>query len=147
MYPLIAVLYASYYAYLLMSPLSSDLGAILAGIIAASLLGLIYLAPIGYVTERILRRYLQQSLLRAPHIILWVGVSVILIPVGYFANSLLMGIVVANLLISMLSIGCVLGTTALERLRIGNVAFGIPVLIRHFVNTSTWNRHLNAAET
>src|SRR5208282_6654826 len=49
MYPLIAVLYASYCAYLLMAPLSSDLGAMLAGVIAGSLLGLIYLAPIGYV--------------------------------------------------------------------------------------------------
>jgi hypothetical protein len=147
MYPLIAVLYISYYAYLLMSPLSSDLGVILAGVIAASLLGLIYLAPIGYVTKRILRRYLQHSLLRRSHIILWVGVSMLLIPVGYFTNTLLTGIVVANLLISMLSIGCVLGATALGRLRIDNVAFGIHVLIRHFVNMPTWNRHLNATET
>src|SRR5208282_5675633 len=67
MHPLIAVLYASYCAYLLMSPLSSDLGAMLAGVIAASLLGLIYMAPIGYVAKRVLRRYLQHSLLRRSH--------------------------------------------------------------------------------
>jgi len=147
MYPLIAVLYASYYAYLLMSPLSSDLGVMLAGVIATLLLGLIYLAPIGYVTKRILRRYLQHSLLRRSHMILWAGVSVLLIPLAYFTNSLLMGIIVANLLISMLSIGCVLGATALGRLRIGNVVFGVPVLIRRFVNMPTWNRNLNTTKT
>ncbi|MGO9643256.1 MAG: beta strand repeat-containing protein [Candidatus Bathyarchaeia archaeon] len=147
MYPLIAVLYASYCAYLLMAPLSSDLGAMLAGVIAASLLGLIYLAPIGYVTKRILRRYLQHSLLRRSHIILWAGVSVLLIPVGYFTNPLLMGIVIANLLISMLSIGCVLGATVLGRLRIGNVVFVVPALIRRFVNMPTWNRNLNTTKT
>jgi hypothetical protein len=147
MYPLIAVLYASYCAYLLMAPLSSDLGAILAGMIAASLLGLIYLAPIGYVTKRILRRYLQHSLLRRSHMILWAGVSASLISVGYFTNPLLMGIAVANLLISMLSIGCVLGATALGRLRIGNLVFGVPVLVRRFVNMPTWNRILNVIRT
>ncbi len=147
MYPLIAVLYASYYAYLLTSPFSSDLGAIFVGVIAASLLGLIYLAPIGYVTKRILRRYLQHSLLRRSHIIQWAGVSVLLIPIGYFTNPLLMGIVVANLLISMLSVGCVLGAAALGCLQIGNVVFGVPVLMRCFVNISTWSRNLNTTKT
>jgi hypothetical protein len=147
MYPLLAALYASYYAYLLMSPLSSDLGAILAGAIAASLLGLIYLAPIAYVTKRILQCYLQHSLLRRSHVILWAGVSALLIPVGYITSPLLLGIVVANFVISMLCSGCVLGATVLGRLRLGNVAFGLPVLIRRFVNMSTWNRNLNAAKT
>jgi hypothetical protein len=146
-YPLIAVLYASYCAYLLMAPLSSDLAAVLAGIIAASLLGLIYLAPIGYVTKRILRRYLQHSLLRRSHLILWAGVSVSLIPFGYFMNPLLMGIIVANLLISMLSIGCVFGATALGHLRIGNLVFGVPALIRRFANMPAWNRILNTIKT
>ena len=147
MYPLIAVLYASYCAYLLMAPFGSDLGAILAGVIAASLLGLIYLAPIGYVTKLILRRYLQHSLLRRSHMIMWAGVSMSLIPVGYFTNPLLMGIVTANLLLSMLSIGCVFGATALGHLRIGNLVFGVPALIRRFVNMPEWNRILNIIKT
>ena len=144
MYPLIAVLYASYYAYLFMSPLSSDLGVMLAGVIVALLLGLIYLAPLGYLAQRILRRYLEHSMLTRSHAIVWVGVSVLLVPLGYFTNSLFMGIVVANLVISVLSSGCVLGAAALKRLRVGDLALGVPVFIRRFVNMPTGNGNLNS---
>lgn len=143
MYPLVAVLYASYYAYLFISPFSSDLGVILAGVILALLLGLIYLAPIGYLAQRILRRYLEHSMLTRSHVIVWVGVGVLLVPVGYFTNSLLTGILVANLVISALSSGCVLGASALKRLHVGDVAIGVPVFIRLFVNMPTGNRNLH----
>src|SRR5208283_191830 len=54
LYPLVAILYASYYAYLFVSPLNADAGAVMAGIVAASMLGLVYLAPIIYLAKRTL---------------------------------------------------------------------------------------------
>jgi len=76
-------------------------------------------------------------------VIVWVGVSVLLVPVGYFTNSLLTGIVVANLVISALSSGCVLGAATLKRFRVGDVALGVPVFIRRFVIMPTGNRNLH----
>jgi len=114
LYPLVGILYASYYSYLLVSPISSEGGVIVAGIVAAILMGLIYLAPIGYLVNRILRRHGGPMGLSRMFVVGWVGVSVVMCAVSYFtSSSLILGIGTANLALGMLGLGCVLGTQVL----------------------------------
>lgn len=55
-YPLIGILYASYYSYTLIAPLSPEAAAITAGVVASSLIGSLFVAPIAYATLRLTRR-------------------------------------------------------------------------------------------
>ncbi len=56
-YPLIGILYAAYDAYNAIAPVNVEAGAITAGIIAASLMGVVYVAPIAFIATRIIRRH------------------------------------------------------------------------------------------
>ncbi|HKM74849.1 MAG TPA: CFI-box-CTERM domain-containing protein [Candidatus Bathyarchaeia archaeon] len=117
LYPLVAILYASYYAYLFVSPLNADAGAVMAGIVAASMLGLVYLAPIIYLAKRTLRRYAKFASLNMTHMILWFGVSVLITEIACFTNSQVLGMATANLVLSTLTFGILLGTTMLGYLQ------------------------------
>ena len=115
LYPLIGILYASYYSYLLVSPLNAEAGAVVAGIVGAGLLGLIYMAPIGYIAKRILQRRAKSLTLSTIYLAGWVGISVAMVAMANFvSSSLVLGIVTANLALSMLSLGAILGTKILK---------------------------------
>jgi hypothetical protein len=121
LYPLVGILYASFYSYLLVSPISSEGGVIVAGMVGAILVGLVYLAPIGYLVNRILRRHGRSPGLSRIFVSGWIGVSAVMVAVSYFMNSsLVLGIATANLALGMLSLGCVLGTQVLALAKLVN---------------------------
>jgi uncharacterized membrane-anchored protein len=139
LYPLIAILYASYYAYLFVSPLNADAGVVLAGIVAASMLGLVYLAPIVYLAKRALRRYTKFVSVNMMHMVLWLGVSVVVTEIACSTNSQLLGVATANLVLSTLTVGVLLGTSAIAYLQ--SICAGVSLLplavLRHFTEAST----------
>jgi hypothetical protein len=139
LYPLIAVLYVSYYAYLSISPLNADAGAMMAGIVAASLLGLVYLAPIIYLTKRALRGYAKFASLNMMHVALWFGLSALVTGMACFMNSQVLGIATANLVLSTLTFGVLLGTTTLAYLQsiCANVSLPLLAVLRHFTEVSS----------
>ena len=129
-YPLIGVLYASYYSYALIAPFSAEAGAITAGIVAASLIGAIYLAPGAYLAVRIMKRHgrLLISKQVAFSSSIWFGASVLTCVVAYVTGSgVLLAFATSSIALSMLSLGSLLGVKVLTgaQLPITNVANAI----------------------
>jgi hypothetical protein len=118
LYPLIGILYVSHYTYQFVSPFSVDGGAMMAGIVAASLLGLVYFAPMAYVVIRVIRRYMKFLILNVAHMSLWFSFSIPIVGVAYFMNSQFSGIAIANLLLCMLTLCTVLGIQVLSYLQL-----------------------------
>ena len=119
LYPLFGILFASYYSYLLLSPLGSEVAAATAGIVAAGLIGLVYFAPVVYLTSRLLRRRFQSVNLALSRVFGWMGISVILTGLAYSTHEFLpLSIATINLVLSSLTIGCILGTFALRHSKI-----------------------------
>jgi len=117
LYPLFAILYVSYYSYLLLSPVSSEVAAAMAGVVAAGLIGLVYMAPASYLCARLLRRRFRSSRSVSSRLNLWLTVSVALTGLAYFTGEmLLLGIAATNLVLTSMALGCVAGTYALTRL-------------------------------
>jgi len=147
LYPLIAILYVSRYAYLFVSPVNAEGGAMTAGIIAASLLGFVYIAPITYAVLRVIRRYMKFSTHSKTGMSLWCSFGVPIVGAAYFMTQQLLGLAIANLLLSMLTLCVILGIQALSHLQLkcnsflrttGIVTFAISVsdvlvdTLRHF---------------
>jgi hypothetical protein len=113
MYPLVAVLYTSYYVYVLVvSFLGVEEATVLAGIVAASLLGLVYLAPIAFLVKRVIPRHAKSSP-RVKDTILWVTISILAFGVAYPLSSQVLGIAAANLVLSMLTLASLFGSAML----------------------------------
>jgi hypothetical protein len=131
LYPLMGILYASYSSYLLVSPVNGEAGAVVAGMIAAALLGLVYLAPIVSVASRVVRRFGWSMRIPQAHAVAYVAVSMLLVAAAYLMNStLVLGLATANLLLSALTLGTVLGAATLTRLRLGSATFNKTALLR-----------------
>ena len=116
-YPLIGILYAAYFSYAVVSPISAEAGALAAGVVAASLIGLVYVAPVAYVSLRLVRRR-TKFLTPARTYLLpasgGVAASALMIGAAYLSGSaLLMGLGTASMTLSMLSVGSLLGARAL----------------------------------
>jgi hypothetical protein len=120
-YPLIAILYAAYFSYAAVAPLSAEAGALTAGVVAASLIGLVYVAPVAYVSMRLVRRMKFLRVGKA-HLLPasgWVGASALMVGAAYLSGSAwLMGLGTASLTLSMLSIGGFLSALALNSIQI-----------------------------
>jgi hypothetical protein len=117
LYPLISILYVSYYSYLLVSPLNAESAAITAGVVAAGLIGLVYFAPLLYLTARILRRRLTSSSLNPIFLVAWSAISLVVVVITYFNGAQLpLGIAEANLTLSSLTLLSTRGAMALARL-------------------------------
>jgi len=117
LYPLFGILYASYYSYLLLSPVSTELGAAMAGVLTASLIGLVYLTPASYLCSRTLRRRFRWSNLTPTRLCLWVAFSGVLTGFAYSTGQMLpLSIAATNLVMCSLTLGCILGTAGLTRL-------------------------------
>ncbi len=116
------ILYASYFSYELVSPFSAEAGALTAGVVAASLIGLVYVAPVAYVSLRLIRRRMPFFTLKKVHLFPtsgWVGASALIIGVAYVSGSAwLMGLATASLTLSMLSVASVLGAVALTSIQL-----------------------------
>lgn len=116
-YPLIGILYAAYFSYAVVSPISAEAGALTAGVVAASLIGLVYVAPITYVSLRLARRRTKFLTLAKAHwlpVSGWVSASALMISAAYVSGSaLLMGLGTASLTLSLFSVAGFLGALAL----------------------------------
>ena len=115
-YPLIGALYASYYSYSAIAPISTEAGAIFAGIVAASLMGIVYLAPIAYLATRLIRRRGKWLISRqiAFSSITWFAASLLLCLTAYATSSgQLLAVGTSSMALSMLSLGSQLGARAL----------------------------------
>jgi hypothetical protein len=114
-YPLIGILYASYFSYVLVSPLGVEAGALAAGVVAASLIGLVYVAPVAYVGARLLQRRSRFNM-KATYLLPavgWASASAVLLTAAYLSGSAwLMAVGTANLTLSMLATGSLLGAKA-----------------------------------
>jgi hypothetical protein len=119
--PLFGILYASYYSYLAVAPIDPEAGAIVAGTVAASLIGLVYVAPSAHLSMRVLR--LRKIPLRFPKVhamlfVAWVVGSGLLIGRAYLAGSFaLMGLATASLTVSMVTFGSIVGVRAISSIK------------------------------
>ena len=115
--PLFGILYAARYSYLEAAWLSPEAGAIMAGIVAASLIGMVYVAPITYVLVRVLR--LRKCLLGLRKVlVLWTFGACLLIIAAYVLGSFaLMGLATTSLVLSILTFGSIIGTRALASVK------------------------------
>ena len=130
LYPLLAIIYLSYYVYLLVAPLDANAGVVIAGIVVASMLGLAYLAPLVYLAKRALGRYAKFVSLNIVHMILWMGVSMLVTEIAWFTNSqILLGVATVNLVLSTLTFGVLVGTTTFAYLQTICVDVSFPSLL------------------
>jgi hypothetical protein len=119
--PLFGILYTADFTYNAASLLSPEVGAVTAGLVAASLIGLIYVAPLAYLSLRLLRLQRRLAKIRSVHVMPmagWLGLSGAIMLAAYMTgSSMLMGLSTASLTLSALSLGCVAGTRALARIQ------------------------------
>ena len=137
--PLLGILYASYYSYGFVAPLSSEAAAITAGLVAASLIGLIYLAPIAYVASRIIRRHSHITITRwalGPSAA-WFAAGVIMAFTAYATGSLsLLAFATTSLILSTLSLATLTSTRLLMCIQLPSVnASNMALLVRRFAKT------------
>jgi hypothetical protein len=125
-YPLIGILYAAYFSYAAVSPLSAEAGSLTAGVVAASLIGLVYVAPVAYVSLRLIRRMKLLKVGKA-HLLPtggWAVASTVMVGAAYLSGSAwLMGLGTASLTLSMLSIGGFISALALNSIQLPTANF------------------------
>ena len=135
--PLIGILYASYYTYALTAPFSAEAGAIMAGVVAAALIGLVYLAPVAYLTTRIIRKRFTITRLTLSPSVAWFAASIALCGIAYATTSQsILAAGTSSLVLSTLSLASLFGTRALAyvQLPITNYA-NITLLLKRFTRT------------
>jgi len=133
LYPLIGILYAAYYSYLLVSPLNSEVAAVTAGLIAAGTIGFVYVAPPLCLIARIFRRKRRFYLLGASHPATWSAISGVGVMVAYlFGADFAMGLATVSLILSTLTLGANLGIRALSHAKIAYPTSQIAALRKSF---------------
>jgi len=137
--PLLGILYASYYSYGFVAPLSSEAAAITAGLVAASLIGLIYLAPVVYVASRIIRRHTRLTITRwalGPSAA-WFAAGVIMALAAYATGSIsLLAFATTSLILSTLSLATLTSTRLMMSIQLPSVnAANMALLLRRFART------------
>jgi phosphoglycerol transferase MdoB-like AlkP superfamily enzyme len=117
--PLIGLLYASYYTYVLISPLNNEVAALTAGLVAAAMIGFVYLAPALYMARRILRRKTSLSARLNPRLLFALPVASSVATIfSYSAGAgLVLGFAEASLLLSILTLGVLAGVQVLKRMK------------------------------
>jgi hypothetical protein len=137
--PLLGILYASYYSYNLIAPLSPEAAAITAGVVAASLIGLAYISPVAYLTSRLLRRQVRFNLSTrtlTPSAV-WLAASIITLTAAYATGSgTVLAVGVVNLVLATLSAGSLAGTRILEQIQFPSInPATLPLLLRRYART------------
>jgi len=136
--PLLGILYASYYSYMLLAPFNAEAAALIAGVVAASLIGLAYVAPAAYLTSRLLRRRIRFNL--STHTVtptaIWLTISIITVIAAYATGSVtLLALGTANLVLSALGVGSLAGTRALTYVQLPFVNLAnLALLVRRFTS-------------
>jgi hypothetical protein len=113
LYPLLLALETSYYVYILTSYFGPETATVTAGVFAAVLLGLIYLAPIAIVAKRLFRRHLGRGVVGSRRMILWVTGSVLALVSAYPLGSQAVGIATSNLVLSAVTATAIFGPAIL----------------------------------
>jgi hypothetical protein len=137
--PLIGILYASYASYALVAPLSPEGAALTAGVVAASLIGLVYVAPTTYLTSRLLRRHLRFKV--APRTLTptaaWLTASAIILAIAYATSSgVAMAFGTVNLVLSALSASTLAGISALVNIQPPTLNYArIALMLQRFTET------------
>jgi hypothetical protein len=132
LYPLIGILYASYNTYLLISPINNDIAALAAGLVAAGMLGFVYIAIPMQLIRRFLRRKASVSMVRLYRLAACSVISGLLVGMGYlFGGESALGITTVSLILSTLSLGAALGNFALSHLHFAYEISGIMRPSRH----------------
>ena len=111
---------------MLVAPFSAEAGAITAGIVAASLIGAIYLAPGTYVAVRIIRRHgrLLISKQVASSSSIWFAASAVTCVVAYATGSgVMLAFATSSIVLSMLSLGSLLGAKVLAHAQLPITGF------------------------
>ena len=117
LYPLIGVLYASYYTYLVVSPLNSEVAALTAGLVAAGLLGFIYIGIPIYFVERTIRRKVGVFVLGSYRLLACSAICGVLVGLTYLSGGgFVLGMTTVGLILSTLALGAGLCTRALHQL-------------------------------
>ena len=137
--PLLGILYTSYYSYTLVAPLSAEAAAITAGLVAASLIGVIYFAPIAYVASRIIRRHTHLTITRwtlGPSAA-WFAASTIMALTAYATGSLnLLAFATTSLILSTLSLATLTSTRLIMYVQLPSVnPANMALLLRRFART------------
>lgn len=136
--PLIGILYASYYAYELTAPLSAEAAAIMAGVVAATLVGMVYVAPVAYISTRILRnkRFRMTKLNLGPSAA-WFIASVSLCALAYAtASTNILAIATSSVVLSTLSLASLIGTRALAYVQVPITNYAhLALLVKRFSRT------------
>jgi len=143
LYPLIGALYASYYSYLLVSPLNNEVGAITAGIVAAVSIGLVYGAlPISLIRLILRRKARRFSSMQVSHLAEWSAISGVTVAMTYFSGSeLALGIATVGLILSTLTLAAIAGTQTLTRLQFS------PITTPHRPFTEKYGSHSRCRST
>jgi hypothetical protein len=137
--PLLGILYASYYSYGFVAPLSTEAAAITAGLVAASLIGVVYVAPIAYVSSRIIRRHTRLTITRwtlGPSAA-WFAAGVVMALAAYATGSIsLLAFATTSLILSTLSLATLTSTRLLMYVQLPSVnATNMALLLRRFART------------
>jgi uncharacterized membrane protein len=136
--PLLGILYTSYYSYTLIAPFNPEAGAIMAGIVTASLIGTVYVAPLAYVCTRILRRgTLRLSKRTLGPSAVWFLASTMICAAAYATGSIsLLAAATSSLVLSTLSLGSLLGARAFAYIQLPFVnPARTALLIKRFTRT------------
>ena len=130
LYPLIGLLYASYYTYLIISPLNGEVAALTAGLVAAAIIGFVYLAPPLYFAKRILRRKTPlPSRLTLRLLFALPLASSAATGFSYLTGTgLALGFAAATLLLSILTLGVIAGILVLKRVKFTDLAQPVTAL-------------------
>jgi hypothetical protein len=141
--PLLGVLYASYYSYTLVAPYSTEAAALTAGVVAASLIGLAFVAPVTYLTSRLIRRRIRLNLSTRTltPTTLWLTTSLITLAAAYPTNSsLALAFGTVNIILSALSAGSLVGLRALSYIQLPFVnPASMALLMRRFTKNAPIN--------
>jgi len=145
LYPLIGILYSSYYSYLLLSPLNTEVATVTAGLVAAGMIGLVYVAlPLCLITRILRRKGVGFNLLRSSHPAAWSAISGVVVAVTYlFGADFAMGPAIVSLILSTLTLGANLGIRALSHVKIACPTSQIAALRRGFKSLA-WRETIRA---
>jgi hypothetical protein len=140
LYPLIGLLYVSYYSYLLVSPFNTEAAAVTSGLVAAGMIGVVYFALPLYLTKRILKRnVIGSSWSNATRLLACSAISGIAMVISYYAGTELdLGLSTAWLILSTLTLGAILGDLALKRMEFTFPAQEVAALNR---GLKAWGRN------
>jgi len=115
LYPLIGILYASYYTYLVVSPLNNEVAAVTSGLVAAGMLGFIYIGIPLYSAGRAIRGKVRVSMPSSYHVFGCSAICGLLVGMTYVSGGeFALGVATLSLVLSTLALGASLGIHVLR---------------------------------